>query len=194
MAEDRRWDSPLLQPFLRTEEAARIIQVSPRTLEKHRSYGTGPKWSKVGGRVIYAFSDLQEWVGAVGAERSAIDPKGTAVPSAMLSSPEAARFLKMSVRTLERHRVYRTGPKWSKVDRRIFYASGDLQEWAERGAKRATSDPATVLPARPADEIALRSEPDGNPSASDLDVMRPDTIDNNDSQSAPPLTKLRRGV
>jgi hypothetical protein len=43
-------------------------------------------------------------------------------------------------------------------------------------------------------EIALRSELDGNPSASDLDVTQPDTIDNNDSQSAPPLTELRRGV
>jgi hypothetical protein len=30
-------------PFLRTKEAARFIGVSCRTLEKHRTYGTGPK-------------------------------------------------------------------------------------------------------------------------------------------------------
>jgi predicted DNA-binding transcriptional regulator AlpA len=142
---------PLPLPFLRTQEAARFVAVSPRTLEKHRSQGTGPKWRKVGGRVIYAVSDLQEWAGLGGAKRLAIDPARTAVLPEMLSTPEAARFLKVSVRTLERHRVYGTGPEFSKVGRRVFYASDDVRAWADRGAKRSTSDPATVLPARPVD-------------------------------------------
>ena len=28
--------------YLRTSEAARFLSLSPRTLEKHRTYGTGP--------------------------------------------------------------------------------------------------------------------------------------------------------
>ena len=45
--------------FLRTPEAARFVGLSARTLEKHRSYGTGPRYRKVGGRIIYAFADLK---------------------------------------------------------------------------------------------------------------------------------------
>jgi predicted DNA-binding transcriptional regulator AlpA len=45
--------------FLRTPEAARFVGLSARTLEKHRSYGTGPRYRKVGGRIIYALSDLR---------------------------------------------------------------------------------------------------------------------------------------
>jgi hypothetical protein len=39
--------------FLRTPEAARYLGLSGRTLEKHRTYGTGPKYRKIGGRVVY---------------------------------------------------------------------------------------------------------------------------------------------
>ena len=46
--------------FLRTPEAARFLGLSGRTLEKHRTYGTGPKYRKIGGRVIYALDDLKE--------------------------------------------------------------------------------------------------------------------------------------
>jgi hypothetical protein len=38
--------------FLRTPEAARFLGLSGRTLEKHRTYGTGPKYRKIGGRVM----------------------------------------------------------------------------------------------------------------------------------------------
>ena len=37
--------------LLRTKEAARFLGISIRTLEKHRTYGTGPTYRKVGGRV-----------------------------------------------------------------------------------------------------------------------------------------------
>lgn len=52
---------PIPPRFLRTSEAARFLSLSPRTLEKHRCYGTGPKYRKVGGRVIYSFDDLLSW-------------------------------------------------------------------------------------------------------------------------------------
>lgn len=47
--------------FLRTPEAARVLSLSPRTLEKHRTYGTGPAYRKLGGRVVYAMADLKAW-------------------------------------------------------------------------------------------------------------------------------------
>ena len=40
--------------YLRTAEAARFLSLSGRTLEKHRTYGTGPAYRKIGGRVVYA--------------------------------------------------------------------------------------------------------------------------------------------
>lgn len=54
--------SPEFPPrLLRTPEAARLLSLSGRTLEKHRTYGTGPTYRKIGGRVVYAFDDLQTW-------------------------------------------------------------------------------------------------------------------------------------
>ncbi len=45
--------------YLRTPEAARFLGLSGRTLEKHRTYGTGPRYSKLGGRVVYQVDDLR---------------------------------------------------------------------------------------------------------------------------------------
>ena len=47
--------------FLYTKEAARFACLSLRTMEKHRSYGTGPLYRKLGGRVVYSIDDLVEW-------------------------------------------------------------------------------------------------------------------------------------
>ena len=46
---------------MRTPEASRFVGLSIRTLEKHRIYGTGPRYSKLGGRVVYRVEDLQAW-------------------------------------------------------------------------------------------------------------------------------------
>jgi hypothetical protein len=161
-------------PFLRTKEAARFIGVSSRTLEKHRTYGTGPNYSKIGGRIIYAVTDLGEWVER-GARRATSDRGVTTIPPAkpddkvnqidpvgdgstgverdaagqpaILATPAAARLVGVSSRTLEKHRIYGTGPNYSKVSGRVFYAVGDLTEWAKRGAKHSTSDPGnTTVP------------------------------------------------
>jgi len=51
--------SQLPPRYLRTPEAARFLGLSGRTLEKHRIYGTGPRYSKLGGRVVYRLDDLQ---------------------------------------------------------------------------------------------------------------------------------------
>ena len=57
-------DASLLPPpsLLRTEEAARWLGLSGRTLEKHRCTGTGPVYRKIGRRVVYHLSDLQAWL------------------------------------------------------------------------------------------------------------------------------------
>lgn len=49
------------QRLLRTPDAAILLGLSARTLEKHRCYGTGPAYRKLGGRVVYAVDDLLAW-------------------------------------------------------------------------------------------------------------------------------------
>ncbi|WP_456305594.1 helix-turn-helix transcriptional regulator, partial [Gluconacetobacter sacchari] len=46
---------------MRVREAARFLGIAVRTLEKHRTYGTGPLYRKVGGRVLYAVEDMMAW-------------------------------------------------------------------------------------------------------------------------------------
>ena len=72
------------------------------------------------------------------------------LPPRCLRTPEAARFLGLSGRTLEKHRTYGTGPRYSKLGGRVVYRLDDLQAWVERGAKASTSDPGVeqVLPAK----------------------------------------------
>jgi hypothetical protein len=65
---------PLPLPYLRTQEAARFIGVSSRTLEKHRIYGTGPKYSKVGGRIVYAVWQARLILFWINPARSALFP------------------------------------------------------------------------------------------------------------------------
>src|SRR3546814_6827784 len=50
-------------------------------LEKHRTYGTGPAYRKVGGRVLYTLEDLRGWADR-GACASTSDPNNGAVPPA----------------------------------------------------------------------------------------------------------------
>jgi predicted DNA-binding transcriptional regulator AlpA len=62
-----------LARLLRTTEAAIYVGLSPRTMEKHRTYGTGPVYRKLGNRVVYAIEDLEAWA-AQGIRRSTSDP------------------------------------------------------------------------------------------------------------------------
>ena len=73
------------------------------------------------------------------------------LPPRLLRTQEAARFLGISVRTLEKHRTYGTGPTYRKIGGRVLYTIADLQAWTEIGARKSTRDPnaSTVFPARP---------------------------------------------
>jgi hypothetical protein len=68
------------------------------------------------------------------------------LPPRYLRTPEAARWLGISGRTLEKHRIYGTGPVYRKIGGRV----DDLQHWVDRGLRTSTSDPGTdmVLPAK----------------------------------------------
>jgi predicted DNA-binding transcriptional regulator AlpA len=74
--------------LLRTQEAARFLGISIRTLEKHRTYGTGPTYRKVGGRVLYTVRDLEAWT-AIGSRKSTRDKNaGTVFPARPLPPRE----------------------------------------------------------------------------------------------------------
>jgi len=64
--------------FLRTSEAARFLSLSPRTLEKHRTYGTGPQYRKLGGVVVYSLPDLERWADSA-IMQSTYDPNNGAI-------------------------------------------------------------------------------------------------------------------
>jgi len=57
-----------------------------------------------------------------------------------LNNKEAAGFLNLSPRTLEKQRVAGGGPKFRKFGRRVVYALGDLEAWAEARGCQSTSD------------------------------------------------------
>ena len=79
-----------------------------------------------------------------------IDPK-TGLPPRFLRTPDAARFLGISLRTLEKHRTYGTGPTSRKVGGRVLYTVRDLEDWSAVGERKSTRDKTagTVFPARP---------------------------------------------
>lgn len=72
-------------------------------------------------------------------------PALTAVPTATsaryLTNSEAADYLRLSPRTLEKLRVLGGGPRFRKFGRRVLYAAGDLEAWADDHSYAMTSDP-----------------------------------------------------
>ena len=75
--------------YLRTPEAARFLSLSGRTLEKHRTYGTGPAYRKLGGRVVYSIEDLQAWADR-GTVTSTSEPRGSVLPAKRHDDDELA--------------------------------------------------------------------------------------------------------
>jgi hypothetical protein len=62
--------------LLRQDEAARLLSVSARTLEKWRVSGRGPRFVRLGRAVAYDPADLTEFIEA-GRRRSTSDPGTT---------------------------------------------------------------------------------------------------------------------
>ena len=61
-----------------------------------------------------------------------------------LTNDEAAALLRLSPRTLEKHRVIGGGPRFRKFGRRVMYARSDLKAWADSRSFEATCDPEYV--------------------------------------------------
>ena len=68
-------------------------------------------------------------------------PPTPAQPQRYLTNDEAADYLRLSPRTLEKQRVIGGGPKFRKFGRRVMYAVADLDAWAETRSFETTSDP-----------------------------------------------------
>jgi molybdenum cofactor biosynthesis enzyme MoaA len=63
-----------------------------------------------------------------------------------LTNDEAAAFLRLSPRTLEKLRVIGGGPRFRKFGRRVLYATADLETWAVSRTFEMTSDPGYASP------------------------------------------------
>ncbi|MBI4828655.1 MAG: helix-turn-helix domain-containing protein [Nitrospinae bacterium] len=51
-----------MENLLNVEAAARYLAISIAWLNKARSHGSGPRFSKIGSRVVYRRSDLDEFL------------------------------------------------------------------------------------------------------------------------------------
>lgn len=66
-------ETPAATVYLTCEEAGKHLKLSPRTLEKMRTIGGGPLFRKLGRRVMYSITDLDEWADSRACE-STSDP------------------------------------------------------------------------------------------------------------------------
>ena len=63
--------------------------------------------------------------------------------TAFCTQSEAADFLRLSERTLERWRVEGDGPTFRRFGRRVVYAKSDLEAWADTRCFQNTSSQAS---------------------------------------------------
>ena len=68
-----------------------------------------------------------------------------AQPQRYLTNDEAAEYLRLSPRTLEKQRVLGGGPRFRKFGARVVYAAADLRAWADSNTFGMTSDPGYVV-------------------------------------------------
>jgi hypothetical protein len=85
-------DSENPSELLPPPAAAAYVNLSENTLAGGRSYGTGPAYIKIGGRIFYMRSDLDAWIASRRVKSTA---EGRALPklsvrAAQLSGGEAA--------------------------------------------------------------------------------------------------------
>ncbi|MBS0251281.1 MAG: helix-turn-helix domain-containing protein [Proteobacteria bacterium] len=51
----------IVSPFLTVDEAAAYLRLKKHTLDNMRWQGTGPRFRKHGGRILYHRDELKEW-------------------------------------------------------------------------------------------------------------------------------------
>jgi hypothetical protein len=98
-----------------------------------------------------AFMAVGHSIPSRGAAAAAPQPAPTQLVSAAAANPEflttdeAATFLRLSPRTLEKQRVLGGGPRFRKFGARVVYAAVDLRAWADSNTFGMTSDPGYVV-------------------------------------------------
>jgi excisionase family DNA binding protein len=81
--------------------------------------------------------------------------------SDLLTTHEAAAYLRLSPRTLENWRVRGGGPRFRKLGDRVLYAQAELDQWQAARDRTSTSDPAPMdpLPPPPTPRAAVHALP-----------------------------------
>jgi excisionase family DNA binding protein len=69
-----------------------------------------------------------------------MEPFSKADTSPYVATAEAADYLKISKRTLERLRLTGGGPKYAKAGRRVLYRKSWLDQWLEGRCFTSTSE------------------------------------------------------
>jgi len=57
--------------FLTTNEVATLTRTAPQTWRRYRCQGKGPRYTRIGTKVLYRSSDLQAWLDARTVENTA---------------------------------------------------------------------------------------------------------------------------
>lgn len=67
-----------MSDFINTIEVAAMLRTTPETVRYWRHMGTGPKSFKIGRRVLYNMSDVDEWMRAKGASTAHVQVPASA--------------------------------------------------------------------------------------------------------------------
>ncbi|CAN0560176.1 unnamed protein product [Laminaria digitata] len=59
---------------------------------------------------------------------------------AILSASQASRYLDLSISTLAKWRHYGTGPRYSKLGRRVVYRVDELDSWVQQNQHTSTAE------------------------------------------------------
>ena len=76
--------------------------------------------------------------------------------SPFLNTDQAAHYVGLSRRTLEKMRTAGGGPRFRKHGRYVRYHIDDLDEWSAEHAKTSTSEPDRQSPAHPDNDRVRR--------------------------------------
>ena len=68
------------------------------------------------------------------------DEERSVLSGAYLTQEEVAAVLRLSPRTLERHRLAGTGPAYVKLGRRVIYKQASVEAWAAANTFSSTSE------------------------------------------------------
>lgn len=74
-------------------------------------------------------------------------------PSGHLDTFEAADYLRLSRRRLDRYRSEGNGPRFRKFGQKVVYAIADLDAWSNAHAHQATYEPDYPTAARTRDNV-----------------------------------------